>query len=209
MAPDDDQSLVQRSREGDGRAFRVLFERYQRKVFSLAWGMVRDRERAEEVVQEAFLKAYRNLDRFQGDSSFYTWLYRITMNVGIDYLRREKKRAGSVDYDDRMAHHEEVNKGEFPLVSSFGTQTPGRIQGRQELAEQIGRAMEQLSEKHRQVILLREIEGLSYTEIAETLDIQKGTVMSRLHHARQNLQRMLRPYVEEGRSSGPEPDDER
>ena len=197
----DDQALVARSREGDAQAFRELFERYQRRIFSLAFGMVRYRENAEELVQEAFIKAYRNLDRFHGNSSFYTWLYRITMNVGIDFLRREKKRSGNVDYDDKLAHHEEVNKGDFPLVSSIGTQTPGRMQSRRELGDQIRSAMNQLSDKHREVIVLREIEGLSYTEIAETLDIRKGTVMSRLHHARQNLQRMLRPYVETGLAS--------
>lgn len=207
MPEHDDQILVARSREGDAKAFRELFERYQRRIFSLAYGMVHDRDNAEELVQEAFLKAYRNLDRFHGNSSFYTWLYRITMNVGIDFLRREKKRQGSVDYDDRLAHHEEVNKGDFPLVSSIGTQTPGRVQGRNELAEQIRKAMDQLSDKHREVILLREIEGLSYAEIAETLDIRKGTVMSRLHHARQNLQRMLRPYVEAEHAADLDPAD--
>lgn len=197
----DDTTLVERCQQGDQAAFRALVERYQRKVFNLAYGMVRNPDDAMELVQEAFVKAYRNLERFQGSSSFYTWLYRITVNVCIDFIRRTKKTAAPLDYDDRVAHHEEVNQGEFPLVSSMGTETPSRVQGRRELGEQIQRALEGLSEAHREIVLLREVEGLSYSEIAEALDIPKGTVMSRLFHARQNLQRVLRPYVERGEAA--------
>ena len=198
-----DTSLVERSQRGDHAAFRKLYERYQRKVFSLAFGMVHNKEDALEIAQEAFLKAHRNLGRFQGSSSFYTWLYRIAVNVSIDFLRKEKKAGEPLDYDDSMAHHDDVIKGEFPLVSTVGIETPARVQSRHELADQIQRAVDALSEKHRQVILLREIQGLSYAEIAETLQIKKGTVMSRLHHARQNLQKMLRPYVEKGQATNP------
>jgi RNA polymerase sigma-70 factor, ECF subfamily len=194
----DDLALVERCQKGSHAAFKVLMERYQRKVYALAFGMVHNPEDAQEMVQEAFIKVHRNLDRFQGTSSFYTWLYRIAVNACIDFLRREKKSRGSTDYDDRVAHHERVNESEFPLVSSASTETPGRVQSRSELNKQIRLALAALSDKHREVILLREIEGLSYTEIAEVLDIAKGTVMSRLHHARQNLQRALEPYVTSG-----------
>jgi len=204
----DDTTLVERCQQGDPAAFRRLVERYQRKVYNLAFGMVHNPEDAMELVQESFVKAYRNLDRFQGSSSFYTWLYRITVNVCIDFLRREKKGSAPLDYDDSVAHHEDVNQGEWPLVSSVGTETPARVQSRRELAEQIQRALDSLSEAHRRIILLREVEGLSYQEIAEVLDIPKGTVMSRLFHARQNLQRMLRPYVERG-ELGPDDDGQR
>ena len=197
----DDRSLVERGRKGDHAAFRELVERYQRKVFALAYGMVHDPEDAQELTQEAFIKAYRNLDRFHGSSSFYTWLYRITVNVCIDFLRKSKRTSGSVDYDDRIAHHEEIERSDFPLVSTMGTQTPDRMNRRRELGEQIQKAIAALSESHRKVILLREIQGMSYAEIAETLDVPKGTVMSRLHHARQNLQKMLRPYVERGQAA--------
>ena len=195
---------MERGRKGDNAAFRTLVERYQRKVYSLAYGMVHNPEDAQELTQEAFIKAFRNLGRFHGSSSFYTWLYRITVNVSIDFLRKNKRFGDSVDYDDRIAHHEQVDRSDFPLVSSVGTERPDRVHRRRELAEQIQRAIGMLSESHRMVILLREIEGLSYAEIAETLEIPKGTVMSRLHHARQNLQRTLRPYVERGEST---PDD--
>ncbi len=204
----DDNKLVERCRRGDHTAFRALMERYQRKVFALSYGMVHNSEDAQEMVQEAFIKAYRNLDRFQGNSSFYTWLYRISINACIDFLRREKKGRGNVDYDDQIGHHERVNESDFPLVSSAGVDNPGRSQSRRELGEQIRRAIAALSEKHRQVILLREVEGMAYGEIAETLGVAKGTVMSRLHHARQNLQAALGPYVERGASAG-ESDGER
>jgi len=156
----DDTTLVEQCHRGDPTAFRRLVERYQRKVYNLAYGMVHNPEDAMELVQESFVKAYRNLDRFQGSSSFYTWLYRITVNVCIDFLRREKKGSAPVDYDDSVAHHDDVNEGEWPLVSSVGTETPARVQSRRELAEQIQRALDSLSEAHRRIILLREIEGL-------------------------------------------------
>lgn len=200
----DDQVLVERSQRGDQAAFRQLVERYQRKVYGLACGMVHNTEDALDITQEAFVKAFRSLDRFQGTSSFYTWLYRITVNLCIDFLRRGRRSSDAVDYDDRIGHQEEVNEGEFPLVSSVGTETPAGLQGRRELAEQMEKALQALTEKHREIILLREVDGLSYTEIADALHIRKGTVMSRLFHARQNLQRMLKPYVERGKATTPE-----
>lgn len=198
----DDTILVERSQRGDQAAFRQLVERYQRKVYSLAYGMVHNPEDSLELAQEVFIKVHRYLGNFQGSSSFYTWLYRITMNVCIDFLRKERKGQAAVDYDDQRGHHEEVNQGEFPLVSSVATETPERVQSRRELGERIEAAMATLSEKHREVIVLREIEGLSYSDIAEALGIKKGTVMSRLHHARQNLQEELRPYLQGTETAG-------
>jgi RNA polymerase sigma-70 factor (ECF subfamily) len=188
-----DSNLVKRVRNGDKDAFRELVERYQRKVFSIAYGMVGNREDAMDLVQDAFLKAYRNLDRFEGSSSFYTWLYRIVVNVCIDYIRRHGKRH-KVEYDDQIQREEAVDADDRIHASKLGLD-PTKVQGRRELIEQIEKALEELSPIHKEAIILREIEGLSYQEMAEVLDIATGTVMSRLHHARKNLQEKLREYV--------------
>ncbi|MFZ5468271.1 MAG: RNA polymerase sigma factor [Myxococcota bacterium] len=191
----DDLTLVQRVRSGDQRAFKLLVERYQRKIYSVALGMLRDKEEALDVSQEAFVKVYKYLDHFKGDASFYTWLYRITVNVCIDVIR---KRGGSareaVEYDDSVAHDaSEANLG--ALGSRLGT-NPQKSALRRELAEKIEEALAQVPEKHRAILLLREIEGMSYEDLARTLDIPKGTVMSRLFHARIKVQKILSEYLE-------------
>jgi RNA polymerase sigma-70 factor (ECF subfamily) len=185
-----DQQLVERAKNGDRAAFRALVERYQQRVYGIAFGIVRHPEDAMDVTQEAFIKVHKHLARFQGSSSFYTWLYRIVVNLCIDH-RRRSGRSRSVDFDDSLDHSEHTEMGPTPI------RDPGSEFGRRELRGQIGRAVDELSDKHRQVILLREIEGLSYKEIADTLDISVGTVMSRLHHARQNLQVSLKRYMPE------------
>ncbi len=146
-----------------------------------------------DVTQEAFIKVHRHIGRFQGSSSFYTWLYRIVVNLCIDF-KRKAARATEVDYDDKLDHRRAVAES-GGLVTATASGDPSKELGRRELRHEIGRALDGLSEKHRQVIVLREIEGLSYKEIAEVLDISVGTVMSRLHHARQNLQSSLRRYL--------------
>jgi RNA polymerase sigma-70 factor (ECF subfamily) len=188
-----DFNLVKRIRNGDKEAYRSLVERYQRKVFSIAFGMVHNREDALDLSQDAFLKAYHNLDRFEGSSSFYTWLYRITVNVCIDHIRRTGKRI-QVDYDDRVARNVEVDGEDSFFPSPLGI-NPSKVYGRKELLEQIDRALEELSPIHKEAIILREVHGLSYKEMAEVMEVSKGTVMSRLHHARKNLQAKLRDYL--------------
>jgi RNA polymerase sigma-70 factor, ECF subfamily len=190
---DSDLNLVKRIQNGDKEAFRVLVERYQRKVFSIAYGMVHNREDAMDLAQDSFLKAYHHLERFEGTSSFYTWLYRIVVNVCIDHIRRHKKRH-TVDYDDKMLRDGGVEGDENILPSPLGVD-PVKVYGRRELLEQIGRALDELSPIHKEAIILREIEGLSYTEMADVMGVSKGTVMSRLHHARKNLQAKLIDYV--------------
>lgn len=191
----DETKLVRQARRGDERAFRVLMERYSRKVYAIAYGMVHDRESAMDVCQEVFLKVYRYLNTFHGESSFYTWLYRIAVNMSIDHIRR---RAGDqhVDYDDSLLRRE-PDGFEARVLPDSEASDPLVALGRKELSENIDKALASLSEKHRAVLLLREIEGLDYGEIARTLKIHKGTVMSRLHHARRNLQKALRRYLEE------------
>jgi RNA polymerase sigma-70 factor (ECF subfamily) len=190
----DDLTLVKRVRSGDQRAFKLLVERYQRKVFSVALGMVRDREEAMDVSQEAFVKVYKYLDHFKGDASFYTWLYRITVNVCIDVIRKRGGRSEMLEFDESVQMDtNEANLG--ALGTRLGT-NPQKSALRKELADKIQEALAQVPEKHRAILLLREIEGMSYEDIARTLEIPKGTVMSRLFHARAKVQKILSEYLD-------------
>ena len=190
----DDLTLVKRVREGDQRAFKLLVERYERKVFSVAYGMLKDKEECRDVTQEAFVKVYKYLDHFKGDSSFYTWLYRITVNICIDVLRRKNaSKAEHVEFDETVEMDSaEANIG--ALGSQLGT-NPQKSVLRKELAAKIDEALQVVPEKHRAILLLREVEGMSYEDLARTLDIPKGTVMSRLFHARAKVQKILSEYL--------------
>ena len=187
----EERAWVQAALDGDNEAFGHLVERYQRRVYALAYGILRSREDAWDVAQEAFVKAYKNLSSYEGTAAFYTWLYRITYNLSLDHLRA-KTRRDVVEFDEKHTEdasvHEELIRPEHP----------SEVVDRRELAEVVQNAMTKLSDKHRAIIVLREIEGLSYEEMAEVLKISKGTVMSRLFHARRNLQELLKPYLEEG-----------
>lgn len=183
-------------RSGDQRAFKLLVERYQRKVYGVAVGMLRDREEARDVAQEAFVKVYRYLEHFKGDASFYTWLYRITVNICIDVLRKRGSSKGTdhLEFDEGVRMDTtEANIG--ALGTQLGT-NPQKSALRRELADRITDAMERIPEAHRKILLLREVEGMSYEELARTLDIPKGTVMSRLFHARLKMQKILGEYLE-------------
>jgi RNA polymerase sigma-70 factor (ECF subfamily) len=186
VAPSD-WDLVQRTRAGDRAAFRELVERYQRKIAALALGMLRSREDALDIVQETFAKAYQNLERFKGDAAFYTWLYRIAFNLCVDQQRREAKQAQvPLESDDR---------GEAPVPGMLDD-GPRRDQPFDrardaEIGRRLTAAIRELTPDHRAVILLREVEGLSYEEISRVLQCPKGTVMSRLHYARRQLQARL------------------
>lgn len=192
--PTDDLTLVRRARAGDQRAFGLLVERYQKKVYAVALGMVKDAEEAMDVSQEAFVKVHRYLDRFKGDSSFYTWLYRITTNTCIDVLRRRAVISQeSVEYDDSVQL--DLAEANLGALGSQVDASPARSALRRELGEKLEEALAQLPEKHRAILLLRELEGMSYEDLARTLDIPKGTVMSRLFHARAKVQRLLADYL--------------
>ena len=186
----DDLELVDRARAGDEVAFRALFERYHRRAFSLASGVVRNRDDALDVVQEAFIKAHKHIGKFEGTSSFYTWLYRIVMNLAIDHIRRTK-RVKNVDFNDAVGHAESDSVGEESLVPRVLDENPGRSLARKEMREHIGTALSELSDNHRAVLVMRELEGLSYEEMAQTMGCSKGTIMSRLFHARRNMQKRL------------------
>lgn len=182
-----DQELVRETRAGNAEAFRELVERYQRKVAAVAMGMVHNRDDALELTQETFVKAFENIGKFKGESSFYTWLYRIVVNLGIDYRRRERRHP-TVALDDQMR-----NGGEIPeeLLGS-PVADPFREFRSHEIGERVSRAINELTPDHKAVILLREVEGLSYDEISRVMQCSKGTVMSRLHYARKKLQDKLR-----------------
>jgi RNA polymerase sigma-70 factor, ECF subfamily len=191
----DDLTLVKRVRGGDQRAFKLLVERYQRKVYAVALGMLKDKEEAMDVSQEAFVKVYKYLDHFKGDASFYTWLYRITVNICIDIIRKRAGAGGeAVEFDESVPMDvSEANIG--ALGSRLGT-NPQKSALRRELAEKIQEALATVPEKHRAILLLREVEGMSYEDLSRTLDIPKGTVMSRLFHARAKVQKILSQYLE-------------
>jgi RNA polymerase sigma-70 factor (ECF subfamily) len=186
----DDQELVDRARSGDHGAFRTLFERYHRRAYSLACGVVRNPDDALDVVQEAFIKAHRHLGKFEGTSSFYTWLYRIVMNLAIDHIRRTK-RVRNVDFNDALNHQEAEMVGEESLLPRILDENPAKTLLRKEMREHIGAALAGLSDNHRAVLVMREMEGMSYEEMAQAMRCSKGTIMSRLFHARRNMQKRL------------------
>jgi len=190
--PMSDWELVQRARGGDREAFRQLVERYQRKVGALALGMLRNQDDALDVVQETFTKAYQSLDRFKGDSSFYTWVYRIASNLCIDHQRRESRATHlPYEHDDRTPG----TIGEGTLLDDTPRDQPFDRTRDAQLGERLRTAIAELTPEHRAVILLREVDGLSYEEISQVLQCPKGTVMSRLHYARRQLQARLREML--------------
>jgi RNA polymerase sigma-70 factor (ECF subfamily) len=193
LGREEDAILVERCLSGDERAFRALVEQYQRRVFSIAFGIVRNQDDAMDVTQDAFVKVHAHLPNFKGTSSFYTWLYRIVVNLCIDRKRRAK-RAILVDYDDAISHEEQPHQS-GPTLASVSIAGPAKELARKELREKMQRALDRLSDDHRQVLLLREVEGLAYEEIADALDIAKGTVMSRLFHARTNFKKAISRYL--------------
>jgi len=185
-----DSELVRDSQRGDREAFRNLVERYQRKIVAVAMGMVQNQDDALEIAQETFIKAYQNLDKFKGESSFYTWLYRIVVNRAIDFRRRER-RAPTVPLDRPSADGGEGVPYE-ELVKEERLTDPDRQAQVREIRDRVSEAINELTPDHRAVILLREVEGLSYEEISRVMRCSKGTVMSRLHYARKKLQKRLK-----------------
>jgi len=174
-----DPQLIERSLRGDDDAFRALVERYERKAFAVAVSIVRDHDEASNICQEAFLRVYRRLDSFDGQSQFFTWLYRIIHNLSIDHLRRARP---TVSLEESLYHR--------AALAHVDTDPVWRLESNR-LGERIRDALDRLSPAHREVVTLREINGLSYKQIADVMDCAIGTVMSRLFHARKVLQREL------------------
>jgi RNA polymerase sigma-70 factor, ECF subfamily len=178
----EEAELIRRARKGDGRAFSALVERYQRRVAGVAMAVVHNQDDALEIAQEAFVRAYQNLRKFEERSSFSTWLYRITANLAIDLRRREGR------YTVLRGEEGETELARVP--SDRGDSFAETARG--ELGQRLSDALSELTPEHRTVILLREVEGLSYDQISEVLDCPRGTVMSRLHYARNHLRGLLK-----------------
>jgi RNA polymerase sigma-70 factor, ECF subfamily len=188
----DDVELVKRCQAGDSSAFNDLVARYRNKAFTMIYGMVQNEQDAWDLAQEGFLKAWKSIHRFKGNSSFYTWLYRIMTNVTIDSLRR-KGIHGEAEFDDRIATAQ-VEPGSRTTPSSVPL--PHKKLEQRETRQRIDQAISRLSPEHRAVIVMKEIEDLQYNEIADILSCSLGTVMSRLFYARKKLQSLLRDLYE-------------
>jgi RNA polymerase sigma-70 factor (ECF subfamily) len=186
---EEDRGLIGRAQQGDVAAFRQLVERHQRRAFAIALALVRDENDARELVQEAFLRVYRGLSSFQGGSSFFTWLYRIITNLSIDLIRKPGRQLG--DLDDSRLDTDDALEADFPFISRVDGGDPADVVRRREIAARLQQALDALPSYHRGVIVMREIDGLSYEEMAQAMGVSKGTIMSRLFHARQKLQKAL------------------
>ncbi|MBV6476059.1 MAG: RNA polymerase sigma factor RpoE [Rhodocyclaceae bacterium] len=186
-----DQQLVARAQHGDQQAFGLLVSKYQRKLARLLSRLIRDPAEVEDVAQETFIKAYRALGNFRGDSAFYTWLYRIGINTAKNYLVSQGRRAPtSTDFDSEEA--EGFDDGD--LLRDINT--PERMLFSKEIGETVNAAMEALPEDLRTAITLREIEGMSYEDIAKMMDCPIGTVRSRIFRAREAVAEKLRPLLD-------------
>lgn len=184
-----EQELVRAAAGGDTEAFERLVRTYENKIYHLALRMCGSSEEASDVAQEAFLAAWRGLPSFRGEANFATWLYRLTSNAAIDYLRRQKKERGDMSLDDEDLGLDAVDTGPGPQDAAERT----------EVRTAVAAGLQQLSEGHRQVLVLREIQGLSYEEIADVLEVDLGTVKSRISRARTALRKIL---LENGNLSG-------
>jgi RNA polymerase sigma-70 factor (ECF subfamily) len=189
-APTDEQELVRRARKGDLGAYDDLVRRYQERIYATVYHMTSNHEDANDLAQEAFIKAFQALKSFKGGSSFYTWIYRIAVNKTINFLKQRKNKTQmSLDDLDFNAEHDP------DLVALISDKTPRREANLAELHEKLNEAMQRLSESHRMVVTLHDIQGMSHEDIAKIMDCNIGTVRSRLFYARQQLQAYLSDYL--------------
>lgn len=185
-----DQALVEQVQRGDKRAFDVLVLKYQNKIIQLVYRYVHDRDEAMDVAQEAFIKAYKAIDRFRGESAFYTWIYRIAINTAKNYLVASGRRPPKADIDAQEAEQYDGAPG----LKDYAT--PERMLLRDEIKETIARAIDELPDELQTAITLRELEGLSYEEIAQTMECPIGTVRSRIFRAREAIDMKLKPLLD-------------
>ena len=186
MEKSEEKRLVALASAGDKNAFRQLYDEYYQRVYNLAYSVMRSQQEAEEVLQEAFVKAYLGLQNFKGDSSFYTWIYRITRNMAIDVKRKKARRIQTAFEEPDYSR-----VGAEQTVATGQTIDPEEAYQSKEALSKIQKALGQLKEEQRTVIILREIEGMSYDDIAQTCGLSNGTVMSRLFYARKALKQIL------------------
>lgn len=197
-----DRQLVARVLAGEREVFAELVKRHETRVFALARSLLRNQADAADIAQEAFVRAYGNLRRYRADGSFTAWIARITNNLAIDFLRRQKVQA-STELTDDLA---EPGEGHAGTLASQLPADPQTATLRRELGAELEKALYLLPEKHRAILILREIDGLSYQELSEVLEIPVGTVMSRLFHSRAKMQEILRGYLERSEpSAAPKP----
>ena len=190
VAEPDDTVLVRRACEGDLGAYDDLVRRYQERIYSTLYHMTANHEDANDLAQEAFIKAFQALKTFKGGSSFYTWVYRIAVNKTINFLKQRKNKTHlSLDDIDFQAEHDP------DLVALISEKTPRREINLAELQEKLNAAMQKLSEHHRLVVTMHDVQGLSHEEIAGIMGCNVGTVRSRLFYARQQLQAYLSDYL--------------
>ncbi len=189
MAKDTDKELVRRVKKGDRHAFDLLFSRYQHKILNLVGRYLRDREDIEDIAQETFIKAFRALPRFRGESAFYTWLYRIAINTAKNHLVARSRRPPGVDVDVEEA---EFMDGTDALKES---ENPESALARDELSAELDLAISQLPDDLRSAVTLREFDGLTYEQIAEIMDCPVGTVRSRIFRAREAIDSRIEPLL--------------
>src|SRR5438046_741157 len=186
----EETALVARAREGDLAAYDDLVRRYQERIYATIYHMTSNHEDANDLAQEAFIKAFHALKSFKGGSSFYTWVYRIAVNKTINFLKQRKNRSQlSLDDLDFNAEHDP------DLVALISDRTPRRDINLAELQEKLNEGLQKLSEPHRLVVTLHDVQGLSHEEIAKIMDCNIGTVRSRLFYARQQMQAYLSDYL--------------
>ncbi len=180
----EETEMISRCQKGDQEALREIFDKYQKKVYRISYGVVRQREEALDIVQEVFIKLFRSIKNFKGRSQFYTYLYRMTMNTAIDHARKAGKQFfSSLDQEGSFEPPDELEKG------------PERVLLQKELEERVKWAMSKLPAEQKAALIFRDVEGLSYQEMAEAMGCSIGTVMSRLHYGRKRIQELLKDYV--------------
>jgi RNA polymerase sigma-70 factor (ECF subfamily) len=185
--------LVKQCQAGNTEAFDQLVTRYRTRVFAMIYNMVHNEQDAWDLAQDSFVKAWKSIGRFRGRSSFYTWIYRIVMNVTIDWLRKKQVKGAGAEFNDSIQLREiEPASRTVPRADPL----PHERMERSEIRARIDNAIAQISPEHRAVILMKEIEEMQYHEIAEALGCSIGTVMSRLFYARKKLQNLLRDVYE-------------
>ena len=181
----EETEMISRCQRGDQEALKEIFDKYNKKVYRIAYGVVRQREEALDIVQEVFIKLFHSIKNFKGKSHFYTYLYRMVMNTAIDHARKTGKQIiSSLDQEGSFQPFDDLEKG------------PERILLQKELEERVKLAMDKLPAEQRVALIFSDVEGLSYQEMAETMGCSIGTVMSRLHYGRKRMQELLKDYVE-------------
>jgi RNA polymerase sigma factor (sigma-70 family) len=190
---DEDRSLVAKAQKGDLSAFDELIRRYQERVYATVYHMTSNHEDANDLTQETFVKAYKALPNFKGDSGFFTWVYRIAVNKTINFLKQRKNRLPGMSLNDL-----DFNAEHDPdLVALVSENTPRRNVSLAELQEKLNEAMQKLSETHRLVVTLHDVQGMSHEEIGKIMGCNPGTVRSRLFYARQQLQASMSDYLKQ------------